>query len=77
MLENLEVAFVCFSLIYPSLQIFIFSSAFTRGTIYQTFPALYNLTCGQVACFPPFLVASGHVNVSDRETEKNEINQSI
>ena len=32
---------------------------------------------GHVACFPPFLVGSGHVNVSDREIEKNEISQSI
>ena len=77
LLENVEVAFVCFSLIHPSLQIFIFSSAFTIGTIYQIFPALHNLTCGHVVCFPSFLVGSGHVNVSDREIEKNEINQSI
>lgn len=72
LLENGEVAFVCFSLVYPSLQIFIFSSAFTRRTIYQIFPALHNLTCGHVACFPPFLVGSGHVNVSDREIEKKK-----
>lgn len=56
---------------------FIFSPAFTERILHQVFLTLHNLTHGQIAFSQPFLVGSGHVNISDKQVEENEINQSI
>ena len=74
MLENLEGVFLLFST--PSLQTFIFYQLFQKNSS-LVFLILPNLTHGQITFSQPFLVDSGHANISDKQVEENEINQSI